>query len=72
MFTVFTPSTDFLLKSHHHKKKIKHPGNNPAMMYCLTMKASGGPKPPPQAERDGEAPRGPIDSVTRVYERQER
>ena len=38
----------------------------------VTMKSSGGPKPPPQPERDGEAPRGPIDSVTRVYERQER
>jgi hypothetical protein len=38
----------------------------------VTIKASGGPKPPPRPERDGEALRGPIDGVTRVYERQER
>ena len=38
----------------------------------VTMKASGGPKPPDRPQRDGEASRGPADSVTRVYDRQER
>jgi hypothetical protein len=38
----------------------------------VTIKASGGPKPPPRPERDGEALRGPIDGVTRVSQPQER
>jgi hypothetical protein len=38
----------------------------------VTMKASGGPKPPTRTERDGEGSRGPTDGATRVYDRQPR